>query len=264
MELVLGRGSHGHVGERAVLRRRVRTLRGRDERDRLPVARRAAGGGVVHRIARRPGVPLVDCAVRERGRRARGPARPRARTPRVRASVRLRGFPGEPGARHAAGHRPRQRRHGVLHARGLPRRARAHGARAGLHELPCHPAAHLDRRPGAVRRGHRRRRRHHVAARGGRRAAPLLRRVHAPSRLPAPDAPQTPLRRVLLEASRHARGELDRLARLEAEGRAYVFYANGQGVANTERDRARLQANFRRGRAQAQAELPAWERFLGR
>ena len=58
--------------------------------------------------------------------------------------------------------------------------------------------------------------------------------------------------------------ELDRLARLEAEGRAYVFYANDQGVANTERDRARLQANFRRGRAQAQTELPAWERFLGR
>ena len=64
--------------------------------------------------------------------------------------------------------------------------------------------------------------------------------------------------------ARRYNAELDRLARLEAEGRAYVFYANGQGVANTERDRARLQANFRRGRAQAQAELPAWERFLGR
>ncbi|GKG89726.1 DUF6363 domain-containing protein [Gordonibacter urolithinfaciens] len=64
--------------------------------------------------------------------------------------------------------------------------------------------------------------------------------------------------------ARRYNAELDRLARLEAEGRAYVFYANDQGVANTERDRARLQANFRRGRAQAQAELPAWERFLGR
>ena len=61
--------------------------------------------------------------------------------------------------------------------------------------------------------------------------------------------------------ARRYNAELDRLARLEAEGRAYVFYANDQGVANTERDRARLQANFRRGRAQAQAELPAWERL---
>ena len=56
--------------------------------------------------------------------------------------------------------------------------------------------------------------------------------------------------------------ELDRLERLEAEGRAYVFYADGQGVENTERDTAKLTANFRRGRAQAQAELGAWERFL--
>ncbi|WP_080802822.1 patatin-like phospholipase family protein [Arabiibacter massiliensis] len=58
--------------------------------------------------------------------------------------------------------------------------------------------------------------------------------------------------------------ELDRLARLEAEGRAYVFYANDQGVANTERDERKLKANFQRGRAQAQKELPTWERFLSR
>lgn len=57
--------------------------------------------------------------------------------------------------------------------------------------------------------------------------------------------------------------ELDRLARLEAEGRAYVFYANDQGVANTERDERKLKGNFQRGRSQAQSELPAWERFLG-
>ena len=33
--------------------------------------------------------------------------------------------------------------------------AGAHGTRARLHELPCHPASHLDRRTGAVRRRHR-------------------------------------------------------------------------------------------------------------
>lgn len=58
--------------------------------------------------------------------------------------------------------------------------------------------------------------------------------------------------------------ELDRLERLEAEGRACVFYANSQSVENTERDETKLAVNFRRGRAQALEELPSWERFLSR
>lgn len=72
-----------------------------------------------------------------------------------------------------------------------------------------------------------------------------------------------PAMRALLDSwARRYNAELDRLERLEAEGCAYVFYANGQGVQNTERDEAKLAANFRRGRAQALGELPAWERFL--
>lgn len=72
-----------------------------------------------------------------------------------------------------------------------------------------------------------------------------------------------PQMRALLDSwARRYDAELDRLAQLEAEGRAYVFYANDQGVRNIERDEAKLAANFQRGRAQALAELPAWERFL--
>lgn len=64
--------------------------------------------------------------------------------------------------------------------------------------------------------------------------------------------------------SRRYNEELDRLDRLEAEGRAYVFYANDQGVRNTERDETKLVKNFERGRTQALSELGAWERFLAR
>ena len=62
--------------------------------------------------------------------------------------------------------------------------------------------------------------------------------------------------------SRRYNAELDRLERLEAEGRAYVFYAEDQGVENTERDVAKLTENFHRGRRQAQTELGAWRCFL--
>lgn len=73
-----------------------------------------------------------------------------------------------------------------------------------------------------------------------------------------------PHMRALLDSwAQRYNDELDHLAQLEAEGRAYVFYANDQSVRNTERDEAKLAANFQRGRTQALAELPAWERFLG-
>lgn len=72
------------------------------------------------------------------------------------------------------------------------------------------------------------------------------------------------MREALDSWSRRYDAELDRLDRLEAEGRAYVFYANDQGVENAERDAMKLARNYERGRVQAESELPAWERFLGR
>ena len=69
------------------------------------------------------------------------------------------------------------------------------------------------------------------------------------------------MREALDTWNRRYDAELDRLDRLEAEGRAYVFYANDQGVKNTERDaearpqlRARPHAGF--------IEFDRWERFL--
>ena len=70
------------------------------------------------------------------------------------------------------------------------------------------------------------------------------------------------MRAALDSWSRRYNAELDRLERLEAEGRAYVFYAEDQGVENTERDVAKLTENFHRGRRQAQTELGAWRCFL--
>lgn len=58
--------------------------------------------------------------------------------------------------------------------------------------------------------------------------------------------------------------QLDTLERLEAEGRAYVFYAEGQEVESGERDVPTLEANYARGYAQAQRELEALTSFLGR
>ena len=274
-----GRGCRGHVGERAVLRRRVRTLRGRAERDRLPVARRAAGGGVVRRIARRPGVPLVDRAVRGRGRRARGPARPRARTSRVRASVRLRGVPGEPGAARRC--RPSTATAGAtaFFARAdFPDRAGAHGARAGLHELPGRPAAHLGRTgTGAATTA--------ASASGAAswcraRMADGLRRFFVvrtrPRGFRRRGRRQQALRRVLLAASRGCArrwstwsAALQRRARpAGAPGgggpRLRVLRRTDQGVEPT---RSATGRGSRRSSGAAarrpRRKPPAWERFLG-
>ena len=78
------------------------------------------------------------------------------------------------------------------------------------------------------------------------------------------EASDQEMREVLawLEADPANRLELDRLDRLEAEGRAYVFYANDQGVKNTERDAEKLARNYERGRMQALSEFDRWERFL--
>lgn len=72
------------------------------------------------------------------------------------------------------------------------------------------------------------------------------------------------MRAALDSWSRRYNAELDILAQMEAEGRAYAFYANEQGVENTERDEGKLIENFERGRRQARAELGAWLWFLGR
>lgn len=70
------------------------------------------------------------------------------------------------------------------------------------------------------------------------------------------------MREALDTWNRRYDAELDRLDRLEAEGRAYVFYANDQGVKNTERDAEKLARNYERGRMQALSEFDRWERFL--
>lgn len=70
------------------------------------------------------------------------------------------------------------------------------------------------------------------------------------------------MREALDTWNRRYDAELDRLDQLEREGRAYVFYANDQGVRNTERDVEKLARNYERGRMQALSEFDKWERFL--
>ena len=70
------------------------------------------------------------------------------------------------------------------------------------------------------------------------------------------------MREALDTWNRRYDAELDRLDRLEAEGRAYVFYANDQGGKNPERDAEKLARNYERGRMQALSEFDKWERFL--
>lgn len=54
----------------------------------------------------------------------------------------------------------------------------------------------------------------------------------------------------------------DEIERLEAAGAAYVFYPEAMEVSNKETDRAKLEASFLRGLAQAQREVEVWEEFL--
>lgn len=54
----------------------------------------------------------------------------------------------------------------------------------------------------------------------------------------------------------------DRLDRLEAEGRAYVFYCEDLTLSGAERDTALLMRNYEAGYAQMRRDLPAVERFL--
>lgn len=54
----------------------------------------------------------------------------------------------------------------------------------------------------------------------------------------------------------------DEIEQLEKSGAAYVFYPETMEVSNKETDRAKLEASFLRGLAQAQREADAWEEFL--
>lgn len=54
----------------------------------------------------------------------------------------------------------------------------------------------------------------------------------------------------------------DEVERLEKAGAACVFYPESMDVSNKETDRAKLEASFARGFAQAQREADAWEAFL--
>lgn len=54
----------------------------------------------------------------------------------------------------------------------------------------------------------------------------------------------------------------DEIEQLEKAGAAYVFYPETMEVSNKETDRAKLEASFLRGLAQAQREADAWEEFL--
>lgn len=87
----------------------------------------------------------------------------------------------------------------------------------------------------------------------------------------APSRPQV-LRRIFrktpevaeLMITRHERynASLDRIAQLQNEGKAYIFYANQMSVNNRERRLAKLKANYALGAAQTASEWPAVQEFL--
>lgn len=67
---------------------------------------------------------------------------------------------------------------------------------------------------------------------------------------------------LLLRPTRY-NATVKRLEDLEAEGRAYVVYADDIDVSSSERDIEKLRDNYAKGYAQMQRELEAWAAFLG-
>lgn len=53
-----------------------------------------------------------------------------------------------------------------------------------------------------------------------------------------------------------------RLLELEKEGRAYLFFPEDMQVTSTERNVAKLHANYAAGKRQVEREWPAWQEFL--
>ena len=72
------------------------------------------------------------------------------------------------------------------------------------------------------------------------------------------------VQRALATRAKRYNHELDELAKLEAAGRAYVFYSDKQMCESGERNSAKLHENYRNGYLQAQQELNAWLSFLDR
>lgn len=70
--------------------------------------------------------------------------------------------------------------------------------------------------------------------------------------------------RALLARAENYNRTLDELAQLEEQGRAYVFRPTHMKIANGEKRVERLREAHELGAAQASAEVPAWEHFLGR
>lgn len=54
-----------------------------------------------------------------------------------------------------------------------------------------------------------------------------------------------------------------RLLQLEKAGKACLFFPEDMQVTSTERNHAKLQANYEAGRSQTYAEWPTWKEFLG-
>ncbi len=75
-------------------------------------------------------------------------------------------------------------------------------------------------------------------------------------------------RRKYLRLALNSRGarynaQCDKLDELEAQGKAYVFYANDITAKNSTTNVSVLEANYQAGLAQAKKELSAWKDFLG-
>lgn len=70
------------------------------------------------------------------------------------------------------------------------------------------------------------------------------------------------LREALAHRADAYNAQCDEIERLQAEGRAYVFYAEGMSVESGTTDKAALQASYDMGWEQAHRELPAMLAFL--
>lgn len=88
-----------------------------------------------------------------------------------------------------------------------------------------------------------------------------------------PHGPANALTKIILWGRPHVTRALDarwreynrmceQIEQLEAQGNAYVFYANDMAVSSSETDLAKLEESYEHGYAQARAELPAIREFL--
>ncbi len=71
------------------------------------------------------------------------------------------------------------------------------------------------------------------------------------------------VKEALLTRNERYNAELDKLEALAEEGKAYIVYADKMAVSNSTTDLKKLRASYFDGYAQAQAEFPQWEEWLG-